>query len=80
MSVMSNLMIEIEELISNSDMSLEEISTQVGLPLEDVVYVYNHMSEYDSDDMDGDAQTALASAGWGTDEDYVIDNDYFDDY
>jgi hypothetical protein len=23
---------------------------------------------------------ALASAGYGTDEDYVSDNDYFDDY
>jgi hypothetical protein len=27
------------------------------------------ISDYD-DSMDGDAATALASAGWGTDEDY----------
>lgn len=33
-----------------------------------------------NDDMDGDAASALASAGWGTDEDYVMDNDYLDDY
>lgn len=26
--------------------------------------------EYYDDDMDGDAASALASAGWGTDEDY----------
>lgn len=32
-----------------------------------------------NDDMDGDAQSALASAGWGTDEDYGCcddDGDY----
>lgn len=34
--------------------------------------------EYD-DSMDGDFDSAMASAGWGTDEDYVADNDYFDD-
>ena len=45
------------------------------------------MSDYD-DDMDGDNASALASAGWGTDEDYgcpaidygVVENDYFDDF
>ena len=26
--------------------------------------------EYPEDDMDGDAESALASCGWGTDEDY----------
>ena len=34
-------------------------------------------NEYD-DSMDGDAGSALASAGWGTDEDYRCDS--FDDY
>ena len=29
-------------------------------------------------DVEADADT-LASCGWGTDEDYVCDNDYFDD-
>ena len=37
-------------------------------------------AEQDLDDsMDGDHASALASCGWGTDEDYVCDNDYFDD-
>lgn len=41
---------------------------------------YHDEIERDYDDnMDGDAASALASAGWGTDEDYVADNDYFDD-
>ena len=37
--------------------------------------------EYFDDDMDGDAASALASAGWGTDEDYGgygVDRDYDD--
>jgi hypothetical protein len=38
----------------------------------------NELYELDEldDEMDGDAQSALASAGWGTDEDY---EDYGDD-
>jgi hypothetical protein len=41
--------------------------------------------EYDDDcdpgDMDGDHETALASAGWGMDEDYRCEDDYYaDDY
>ena len=38
---------------------------------------------YEHDDIDcddGDDGYALASAGFGTDEDYVCDNDYFDDF
>jgi hypothetical protein len=34
---------------------------------EDEAETYNH---YCNDCMDGDAETALASVGWGTDEDY----------
>lgn len=36
-------------------------------------------AEYD-DSMDGDHASALASAGYGVSEDYVCDNDYFDEY
>lgn len=39
----------------------------------------DYPTPYDEgDDMDGDAQSALASAGWGTDEDYG-DYGYDDD-
>ena len=42
-----------------------------------IVYVSNEDDGYD-DDMDGDAESALASAGWGTDEDYggCCDDDF----
>lgn len=44
--------------------------------------VYIDPTEDDADDMDGDHESALASAGWGTDEDYGCynDYDYGDDY
>ena len=32
------------------------------------------------EDMDGDAESALTSAGWGVDESYTMENDYFDDF
>jgi hypothetical protein len=35
--------------------------------------------EYD-DSMDGDHESGLASAGWGTDEDYGYYGDYNEDY
>jgi hypothetical protein len=35
--------------------------------------------DYD-DSMDGDHESGLASAGWGTDEDYGFYGDYGDDY
>jgi len=43
-----------------------------------------HPEDYDYDepsdmtDVEADADT-LASCGWGSDEDYICDNDYFDD-
>lgn len=36
-------------------------------------------TSYD-DSMDGDAESALTSAGWGVDESYTMENDYFDDF
>lgn len=39
---------------------------------------YDYDEEVDMTDVEADADT-LASIGWGTDEDYVCDNDYCDD-
>jgi hypothetical protein len=45
-----------------------------------VEYLYDgHEDEYD-DSMDGDHESGLASAGWGTDEDYGFYGDYNEDY
>jgi hypothetical protein len=77
MSKMSNLLLEIEEL-HIAGLSEQEISNQTGMPLQFVLdalenFLYNDDS-YD-DSMDGDEASALASAGWGTDEDYGGDID-----
>jgi hypothetical protein len=41
--------------------------------LEDAGYAFNEKDEDDYDDrMDGDTASALASVGWGTDEDYGV--------
>jgi len=52
--------------------------------VEDVNYddfddFHDEEEEYD-DSMDGDHESGLASAGWGTDEDYGYYGDYNEDY
>lgn len=81
MGMMSALAIEIEEMLFKGashqdiadqlDLSLAQVEAYVEL-LEDADRDY----EYD-DSMDGDAQSALASAGWGTDEDYGVLGDEY---
>jgi len=39
--------------------------------LEDAGYEFDEEDDYD-DSMDGDTASALASVGWGTDEDYGV--------
>ena len=63
--------------------TLEQLAEQFKVPvafveeaLEDNVFAED---DYD-DSMDGDFDSGMASAGFGMDEDYVCDNDYFDDY
>ena len=48
--------------------------------VDDIVAKYYGTEDWTGDDMDGDHGSALASAGWGTDEDYIMDNDYMDSY
>lgn len=75
---MSDLMIEIQEMYMLGH-SEYEIVKELGVPLEWVERAVRDLQEdvdYD-DSMDGDAESALASAGFGTDEDYGY---YGDDY
>lgn len=78
---MSSLHIEIVEQLEQG-FNPEYIAQTLDVP---VNWVYTVLSslQYDQDyddSMDGDHATALASVGWGTDEDYIHENDYFDDY
>jgi hypothetical protein len=82
MSKMSDLMIDLQEAIENGD-SFEVIAKQFNVPLRWVLDAAEAMDvDADPGDMDGDHASALASAGFGTDEDYfyVMENDYDDSF
>lgn len=54
-----------------------------GENMENDFYDYEVDNDSFDDSMDGDAESALASAGWGTDEDYGYygeDVDYREDF
>jgi len=75
---------DIQEAILSGELTYRQIAEKFGVHFEDVEMIADELNdmiegerEMDIRDYDGEA---LASAGWGTDEDYVCDNDYFDDY
>ena len=70
MSKMSELAMEIEELY-NQGYNEFTIATMLNVPVELVDnFVASFMEVSYNDDMDGDFDSAMASAGYGTDEDY----------
>lgn len=69
MSRMSDIHIEIADLIEQGSLSFQEIAKVVGVSYEWVNDVAESLNEF-YDSMDGDYESALASVGWGTDEDY----------
>lgn len=73
MSIMSELMLDIEYRLQN-DQSPEEISIATGMTIAFVEEVMDYLKEtsddYYDESMDGDFDSAMASAGYGTDEDY----------
>jgi len=80
MGKISNLVLEIQDLLV-SGLDAEQISRRLDVP---VSWVYeaadmmNDMEPFDYDDsMDGDFDSAMTSAGFGTDEDYGY---YGEDY
>lgn len=88
MSRMADMLVEIEDLYMQGYSAID-ISEMSGIQLDLVMdairtygatWVPEDPDEADPGEMDGDAASALASVGWGVDEDYVMDNDYFDDY
>lgn len=77
MSKMSEIAMEIESMIMVGDLSNAEIAKALNVPIEWVNSVGEQVSETDYFDyMDGDHASALASAGWGTDEDYGTTCDF----
>ena len=82
MSRMSNMIMEIEELLMAGQMP-EDIAESLSIPVSWVYDTEDRLAGADepwdgfNSDTEADAN-ALASVGWGVDEDYVVDNDYFD--
>ena len=79
MGKMSALALDIEESLCAGD-DVGDIAIRYGVTVNDVLNIKEHMmdsiDDYD-DSMDGDFDSAMASAGYGTDEDYGC---YGDDY
>ena len=70
MSKMSELAMEIEQLY-NQGYNEFTIATMLNVPVELVDnFVASFMEVSYNEDMDGDFDSAMASAGYGTDEDY----------
>lgn len=76
MSKMSDLAIDIQFEIERGVLSYSQIAELFDVPLRWVEECADNVVEYD-DSMDGDAASALASAGWGTDEDYGYSGEEF---
>ena len=79
MGKMSDLALDIEEALCAGD-SFGDIAVWFGVSVNDVMNIHENMidsmDDY-NDSMDGDFDSAMASAGYGTDEDYGY---YGDDY
>jgi len=78
MSKMAEMAAEIEDMYFDDNLDIWEIAKLTGLPAEDIRGFIDEMKEQDEydepwDDFNSDAEAdadALASAGFGTDEDY----------
>ena len=72
MSKMAELALEMEDMYFDERLDISEIAKRTGFPVEDITAYFDEMKDYDEYDesMDGDFDSAMASAGFGTDEDY----------
>ena len=75
MSAFKDMLIDIQESIERGTMTYQQIADMYGIPVKDVMLIAEELmdqcddSQFD-DSMDGDFDSAMASAGMGTDEDY----------
>lgn len=78
MSKMAELALEIEDMYFDEHLDIPEIAKRTGFPVEDITAYIDEMKEQDEYDesMDGDFDSAMASAGFGTDESYIMNTDF----
>lgn len=83
MSKMSSLVIDLQEAIEAGE-AFEVIARNFDVPVHwvfEAAKMLDDSEDYpDPGEMDGDHASALASIGWGTDEDYISGNDYDDSF
>ena len=70
MSRMGDLLISIQEDLYTGRLSFAEIAAKHEIPLDWVDAAASEMADQYDESMDGDFDSAMASAGYGTDEDY----------
>ena len=71
MSKMSEMIMDIQDDIAEGILSFGAIAERYNINRADVELIADEMSQEEyNDSMDGDHDSAMASAGWGTDEDY----------
>ena len=70
MSKMGRLVLDIQEDLEAGRLSFDEIATKNEVPVSWVNEVASEMADQHNESMDGDFDSAMASAGYGTDEDY----------
>ena len=80
MSKFKDMIIDIEEDLERGQLSFQKIADIYGIPVGDVELIAKEvMNQFDDstydDSMDGDFDSAMASAGFGTDEDYGYSGD-----
>lgn len=71
MSRMAEMVMDIQSDIADGILSFGAIAERYNINREDVELIADEMVEQEYDEsMDGDFDSAMASAGFGTDEDY----------
>jgi hypothetical protein len=69
-----NIVSLVQDEISAGELTWAQIAEKFNIPVWDVEMIFeemmDQMAEAYSDSMDGDFDSAMASAGYGTDEDY----------
>jgi hypothetical protein len=61
---------DILEMLEDTNMDFDVVAKYFGMTPREVYDIACDYSEYFDDSMDGDHDSAMASAGFGTDEDY----------
>ena len=74
MGKIKDQIIDVIDALESTGMDFEKVANQFGMSLTEVIEIAREYGDFENDadpgDMDGDFDSAMASAGFGTDEDY----------